>query len=1069
MKRKQIAKLLALSMSLIVACTSIPMNTLAADISLLGTKTSDMWEEAACEETEETESADVQIITAETLKIGDSGEGTMETETETVEIQPDIYEADGYRVSFTLTDSWAGGYKANVEIENTGDFAIRNWYMGFYSENAFNDVWDAEVESYDEGLYIIKNAEWNKDIAPGQVVSFGISCDENFTGFPEAYEILGTCTQVTDTDYNVEYQLSDSWDGGFNANLLITNLSDVPVDDWSLSFYFDRSIRNVWNAKVTDSADGYYVIESEGNNGSIAPGQTVSVSFEGVGGTDADVPYNCTLSSYRLYEEETVVDEYADTDGDGVFDYIETYFGMDLNNADTDDDGLSDHLELVVLALSPVLADTDGNGVNDGEEDTDKDGMSNLQELELGMDSAKGDTDSDGLTDYEEYAVYHTDFLQYDTDEDGASDGVEMQLGTDPTVRDESFRLSMENEDEDALKVTIDTVVAGEQVESLNVRKVEDDILFSEDTPGYIGNSYALEVDGKIESGTISFEFEPEMISGTKAQPTIYGLYEDGAVTALKELDTIVRGNMAVAEMGEFSRYILLDKKAYDKGRGQESDRIVDLQKDSDGDGLTDGEEIAGADKAVLSADLDEEMILMSTNPLVADSDYDGQPDSADAAPLSNSFTGTLDTEYADSSVKFNMDYRWFFKDNTVYNADLSKTSLLLSSAVYNENSLSIKDSTGSSSTTGKTISSVLSYLGMKATKSVALKDKYSDNHVSEVGLGYTTVEYNGQKKNVVAVVVRGTNGTIEEWSSNFDIGESAKYYSTADWITKNNHAGFDIAANRIMREVDSFVNANGLKTSDTIYWITGHSRGAAIANIIGAYYESSGKKTYTYTFAAPNTTLATNTASYKSIFNIVNEDDLVPYMPMSAWGYKRYGRTTTKSLTSYEKEWENLTDIFDYNPDTFGLIDTVDELSGIASKDARVNCYKYTCSHHGDGSSNNITIRNYGMSKNSREKAIAKIPANAMPYCQITRYNGFLCAGWDFTVCQSPAYFMQILAGVMGNNISKYRFAVELNIADRYEDAKSAIVASALGGVEHPHYTESYYVIAGHVSASDF
>ena len=47
-----------------------------------------------------------------------------------------------------------------------------------------------------------------------------------------------------------------------------------------------------------------------------------------------------------------------------------------------------------------------------------------------------------------------------------------------------------------------------------------------------------------------------------------------------------------------------------------------------------------------------------------------------------------------------------------------------------------------------------------------------------------------------------------------------------------------------------------------------------------------------------------------------------------------------------------------------------------------------------------------------------------------------------------------------MAKKIDAYRFGVELNIADRYEAAKSGIVRSGLGGLEHPHYTESYYFL---------
>lgn len=65
-----------------------------------------------------------------------------------------------------------------------------------------------------------------------------------------------------------------------------------------------------------------------------------------------------------------------------------------------------------------------------------------------------------------------------------------------------------------------------------------------------------------------------------------------------------------------------------------------------------------------------------------------------------------------------------------------------------------------------------------------------------------------------------------------------------------------------------------------------------------------------------------------------------------------------------------------------------------------RNDAYVFTCKCHGDGSRDNITIRNYGTSKSSREGAIAKIPSNALPYCAIKRYDGKGIVGWDFTVC---------------------------------------------------------------------
>ena len=208
-------------------------------------------------------------------------------------------------------------------------------------------------------------------------------------------------------------------------------------------------------------------------------------------------------------------------------------------------------------------------------------------------------------------------------------------------------------------------------------------------------------------------------------------------------------------------------------------------------------------------------------------------------------------------------------------------------------------------------------------------------------------------------------------------------------------------------------------------------------------------------------------------IFNIINADDFVPCMPMDLWGYTRYG-VSTGSLSvadSYETNWENFTGIWDYNPPGSGMAGNVDTIAGIiaAGADPRVDTYKYTCSCHGDGSNDTITITNTGMSESSRENAIAKIPANALAACIITRYEGGWLGGWDFDVCQSPAYFMQLLAAFMGGEIDAYRFAVELNIADRYESAKSALVSLGINGVEHPHYPETYVMLSQYVTANDF
>ncbi|MCB0974708.1 MAG: DUF11 domain-containing protein [Actinobacteria bacterium] len=133
-----------------------------------------------------------------------------------------------------------------------------------------------------------------------------------------------------------------------------------------------------------------------------------------------------------------------DTDGDGLTDYIEGVLGTNPNDADTDNDGLTDGDEVLVHGTNPTNPDTDGDGLTDGQEvnttgtdptlaDTDGDGLTDGQELNLtDTDPLDPDTDGDGLTDGEEVLVHHTDPNDVDTDGDGVNDGDEVDAGSDP-------------------------------------------------------------------------------------------------------------------------------------------------------------------------------------------------------------------------------------------------------------------------------------------------------------------------------------------------------------------------------------------------------------------------------------------------------------------------------------------------------------------------------------------------------------------------------------------------------------------------------------------------------------
>ncbi len=65
---------------------------------------------------------------------------------------------------------------------------------------------------------------------------------------------------------------------------------------------------------------------------------------------------------------ETAVATETDRDADNYDDALEWDLGLDPNNADTDADGVADGDEITLYGTEPTVADTDGDGVLDGEE-----------------------------------------------------------------------------------------------------------------------------------------------------------------------------------------------------------------------------------------------------------------------------------------------------------------------------------------------------------------------------------------------------------------------------------------------------------------------------------------------------------------------------------------------------------------------------------------------------------------------------------------------------------------------------------------------------------------------------
>jgi hypothetical protein len=125
---------------------------------------------------------------------------------------------------------------------------------------------------------------------------------------------------------------------------------------------------------------------------------------------------------YELYVSHTNTNS-PSTDGSGMSDGWQwQYFGSISNNpnGDPDGDGLTtlQEYQLRAAGYNPTLWDSNGNGVSDGYEDGDGDGLANLMEGAFGCNLLSvDDLNSSGIPDWRE-----------DTDNDGIPDAWERMV-----------------------------------------------------------------------------------------------------------------------------------------------------------------------------------------------------------------------------------------------------------------------------------------------------------------------------------------------------------------------------------------------------------------------------------------------------------------------------------------------------------------------------------------------------------------------------------------------------------------------------------------------------------------
>ena len=376
------------------------------------------------------------------------------------------------------------------------------------------------------------------------------------------------------------------------------------------------------------------------------------------------------------------------------------------------------------------------------------------------------------------------------------------------------------------------------------------------------------------------------------------------------------------------TEYILSDTQVVSlEGRLEEGDF------DTDKDEVSDREELGTLEEVNISRlleayikynELDQEeadklratptvkMYNYISNPVLPDSDFDGRDDARDRArALDNSYKMTMDTDVVDrANYDLNVDYRYFFMDNTKYYPELSDMAVTLANMVTKKGWQNKNWKNNTENLDGSDIQSFMYHYGNEDIEVHDMSNTYSDANVCRYAIGQHDVflrrgKVNNKVRNVITVAI----GEIPEKTAELTANLYGLLGSDEDY-KEYHHIGYDITASRIFENVLRFTE--NYNNNQKVFFITGARSAGGVANLLSKKLidKFGSSSVYGYTFNAvatingnmiPEGSKIPN-LRYAPIMNIYNDDEMMVMFTSEETNMYKYGTNVHMSLS------ENLT-----------------------------------------------------------------------------------------------------------------------------------------------------------------
>ncbi|MBQ1477872.1 MAG: cell wall-binding repeat-containing protein, partial [Erysipelotrichaceae bacterium] len=235
-------------------------------------------------------------------------------------------------------------------------------------------------------------------------------------------------------------------------------------------------------------------------------------------------------------------------------------------------------------------------------------------------------------------------------------------------------------------------------------------------------------------------------------------------------------------------------------------------------------------------------------------------------------------SQFKDEPMKYTYSYdeNWFFNDPSEYNHDLATMSLKMAMAGMADDETHMDDS------------HIVDLLHNMEFEDYLIKTSYPIPEDNSIGyaIGAKNINKDGNIISLITVTIR-SGGYGQEWAGNFEIGNGQI------------HSGFDQAAEKVLEGLADYINEySKYLLGDIKVWVSGYSRGAATANLLGVKLDDgriasiNPDDVFCYAFECPQNarSIRGRHEKYGNLFRIVNPNDFVTKVAPSYWTYSCYG-----------------------------------------------------------------------------------------------------------------------------------------------------------------------------------